>query len=159
MERVIQAYGKFLLEAVTVVFLWVLLFTKVTDDQGNRGVFHIIGSCLEQEEPGTDRTDFESFQSESQKSKPVMTYLNTGILHVGSYELNGLIKAEDYAGEELVLKVKSICDPSGEEQIAEYPDDISKLYLSDCGIYTLTVAATDSWNRTSICRFRIPVTY
>lgn len=69
MKQVIETYGRFVLEAVVVSFLFILLFTQITDKDGNKGVLKIIGAGLET--GGVDYgsyTDFDVYQAENAKS-------------------------------------------------------------------------------------------
>ena len=46
MKQVIEIYGKFLLEAVSVAALVLFLLTGIHDSEGNRGIFQMIGAKL-----------------------------------------------------------------------------------------------------------------
>lgn len=156
MELVIRAYGRFLLEAVVVVLLAVLLFSGITDDRGNRGIFSMMGEYVE-EEGTVGNMDFKEYQRESQRSAPAIVYVGTETLYTGKYPLSGILKATDDEGMELPIEVSSICDPFGIERIGEYPSGVSYIQFSSRGIYTLRVAAVDARNQTSNCEVRIPV--
>lgn len=159
MELVIKAYGKFLLEAIIIALLFGMCFYGVTDGNGNRGVFRIIGAYIKEVQPPIDSVDFERYQSESEKSAPTIAYAGMGTLHTGSYEINSILEAADYRGQVLPISVKSICDADGIERIGEYLPGALQITFSGSGIYSLRVAATDAWNRTSICEFHIPVNH
>lgn len=156
MEQVFSVYGKTLLEAAVAALLLVLLAVGVTDGEGNQGIFDVIGAHIH-EEKVLDGNDFGTFQSEGGKKPPVITYVYPVTLHTGNYDLGSILKATDYNGRELSIRVRSMLDPYGIELIGAGSPDISQISLAERGIYTLKVAATDAWNRTSVRAVRIPV--
>lgn len=156
MEQVLRVYGKVLLEAAIVALLLLLLAVGVTDDEGNRGILAMMGAYVG-EETIFEGTDFEDFYWESGKSAPVITYVYPVTLYTGNYALGSILKATDYNGGELPIRVRSILDPYGIERIGEYSLDTSQISFAERGIYILKVTATDAWNRTSDREVRIPV--
>lgn len=88
MEQIVRAYGKFFLEASVVMLLLGILLTGVTDDAGNRGIFHIAGAYLTAAEIEEQRpAEFGTFLEEGRKSPPVITYVEMGqfILEIMRY--------------------------------------------------------------------------
>lgn len=157
MEQVIRAYGKFLLEAAVAALLLGILFSGLTDENGNQGIFHMMGAYIREEETATARSDFECCQNESTKSAPAITYVATGMLHRGSCRVDSILKAIDYSGQALPICIKSISNPNGIERIGEYLPAVMEVQFVERGIYSLKVSAKDAWNRTSICEIHIPV--
>lgn len=156
MEQVIRAYGRFLLEASVLVLLVVLLFTGIMDDQGNRGIFSMMGKYVDEEEAFGDM-DFKGYQRESQRSNPTIAYVGTETLYTGNYPLSAILRAVDDEGVELPIEVNSICDSLGIERTEECLVDASHIQFAGKGVYTLRVTAVDVRNRTSTCEIRIPV--
>lgn len=156
MEQVLRVYGKVLLEAAVVALLMILLAVGVTDDADRRGIFPMMGAYVG-EETILEGTDFEGFYLESEKSAPAITYIYPVTLHTGNYVLGSILKATDYDGRELAIRVRSILDPHGVERIGEYSSGTSQISFAERGIYILKVNATDAWNRTSIREVWIPV--
>lgn len=157
MKQVMESYGVFVLEALVVSLLLVLLFTQITDKAGNKGVLKIIGAGLETE--GADYgsyTDFDVYQAESAKSAPIITYDTPAALKTGSNRLADYIKATDYAGGELPIKVISVQNPAGADVTVECDED-TVINLTEPGIYKLTVSAVDDGNRLSTCEIKIAV--
>lgn len=155
MEQVIRIYGKFLLEAAVVAALILLLFAGITDGQGNRGILHMAGAVLKEEESLSERIDMACYRDECVRSAPVITYTVEGMLCIGEYPIDGLFAARDDRGTVLSLRVRSICSPHGGKQ--EYTSELEQIRFDERGIYTVCVSATDAWNRTCVCEFRIPV--
>ena len=157
MEQVIKEYGKFLLDGIVMVALLVIIFTGITDDAGNRGALAIIGAKLEIENTNHKAyTDFRgTYQSESNKTAPVIAFIGTH-LQSGICVVPDFVRAVDYAGNELPIKIISIIDESGAELISNYSQDTGKISFAP-GIYTLSVSAEDGNNRTKNCTIQIPV--
>ncbi len=158
MEQVIKEYGQFLLSGITVVLVMLLLFTGLEDTQGNIGAFKMFGETIETIDINHDTyTDFkEIYWIESKKPFPVITYIS-GHLKTGAIKLEEHIKAVDYAGRELEIKITAIEGPDGKEKIGEYNDVTTEIVISNPGIYTVNVNAVDDGNRSSQCIIRIPV--
>ena len=159
MNQVISTYGKFLLEGIILVAVFVLVFTGIRDDAGNQGVFAIVGSQIE-----TGNTDYESYndfrgtyQTESGHAAPEIIYVTEGVLRIGTVKLSEHIKAADYEGNELPIKVTGILSPLGTELISSYDPAKEEINLAAAGLYTITVRVLDRGNRESIRIFKIPV--
>ena len=161
MEQVIRVYGRFLLEAVVFVMLLVLLSARMTDGQGNYGVFHLIGTHFDVSREETGRADFDSFAAESRVSSPVITYRYPGTLFTGTYETDILVGATDAAGESIDVRIRSVTNPYGETDLCGNEsggvEAVRQITFPQSGIYTLRVTATDAHNRRSVCEIRIPV--
>lgn len=156
MEQVIRAYGRFLLEAAVSALLLVLLFAGLKDEEGNQGVFRMIGAQLDEAREESGGLDFAGFAGESRVGKPVIAYRYTGVLYTGSYPPEMLLGAVDAAGNEREVRVRSVTDPQGNER---EPDAAGQLVFDTGGIYTLRVAAMDDENRVSTCEIRVPVNW
>lgn len=158
MEQVIREYGGFLLSGTAVVFLIIILFTGIEDDAGNKGALAIIGAQIEIE--NTDYhsyTDFQNaYQTESSKTAPEIVYQG-GHLTTGTVKITDYIKAEDYAGRLLQIRILSIVNPADTEITDVYNPDTEEITLTESGIYTVTVSALDDINRLSKCVIKIPV--
>lgn len=158
MRQIIEAYGKFLLDALVVVLLMGFLFATVTDDAGNRGIFQIIGANLET--GGNDYssyTDFDVYEAESKKSAPAITYDASVLAGTGRNRLDSFIRASDDTGKELPFYVTSIQSPGHEELIASYQPDTSEIEFLEPGIYTVELWAVDALYKKTAGRIRIPV--
>ena len=120
----------------------------ITDDAWNRGALAIIGAKLEIENTNHKAyTDFRgTYQSESNKTAPVIAFIGTH-LQSGICVVPDFVRAVDYAGNELPIKIISIIDESGAELISNYSQDTGKISFAP-GIYTLSVSAEDGNNRT-----------
>ena len=156
MEQIIRAYGVFLLEAAVFAALMWLLFRGITDEAGHHGIFAIAGSYQE-EASDMPRLDFTKYQSESEKSSPAVQYAWSGMLHVGEYSLDELLRAEDYRGEMLTLQLQGISDSIGIDRAQEIQTEDGRLRFERAGIYMLKVQAMDAWNRITVCEICIPV--
>lgn len=157
MEQVIRAYGKFILEAAVAAILMGILFFGMTDENGNHGMFHMMGAYIKEEQTAFAREDFDTYQKESTKSAPEITYVGMGMHYRGSCRIDSILNATDYRGQVLPIYMKSILDPNGTEQIGAYLPDVMEVQFAERGIYSLKVSAKDAWNRTSTCEIHIPV--
>lgn len=155
MEQVIRAYGKFILDGTVVVLLMVLVMTQIRDDAGHKGVFEMIGSYLENEiESDREYTDFSVYAGECKKKFPEMCYFPEVVLHTGQHQISQLIRAVDYTGRELPVRLISVRIPDGKEiELAGQ----ERVEFQEPGIYEIKASSMEAWNRRTECVFRIPV--
>lgn len=158
MREVFEQYGKCILEGVVCITLMGMIFTGVTDGHGNKGLYAIIGSQIDAK--GVDYkvyTDLrETYRVESEKEPPRI-FFEGSRLEVGEHILSNYIKAVDYEGKELSIKVQSILDPDGVEQIDVYHSETGKIHLSEAGVYVVRVLAFDEGNRSTEVSISIPI--
>lgn len=158
MEQIIRSYGKMLLESGVVILLIFLLFVSIQDEEGNKGIFKIVGAQLKTQ--STDYnvyTDFTTYEMESEKEYPEITFVADRIIYCGMFSVSGYTKALDYAGNEIPVKVRSIINPSGNELIHTFNADTMEISFPMPGIYIMEVSATDREARKTVCTIRIPV--
>jgi hypothetical protein len=148
MYEVIKVYGKTIFQAVILVGLLCLLFQDVMDENGNRGILKIVSDHTEMQTENP--ADFETFCEESQKSPPYFVTVETGYLETGQYELTDIVKAWDYAGNELQVCLLKVISPDG--TILE-----NELDFQESGVYELNVMAADHENRVRYAAVSIPV--
>lgn len=157
MEQIIKVYGKLLLEGMVLIALLTILFVEIKDEEGNKGVTRIVGAKLEVENVNYNLyTDFKTtYQNESNKKAPEIffdgTHLYSGVCIIPNY-----IKAMDFSGTELEIKVSSIKDAAGTELIGDYDHDTGEISFVP-GIYTVEVSAKDVNNKLTRCMIQIPV--
>lgn len=158
MKQIMTMYGKFLLEGTVLVLLMTMIFISIEDEEGNKGVFEIVGAKLEIESASHSRySDFSgTYQAESRKATPKIAYIG-GYLQTGICSLSDYIKATDYAGRELPVKITSIRSPQGTEVLDTYDPDTAEINLEQSGIYIVTISVFDDGNRVSNGKVRIPV--
>lgn len=158
MEQIGSLYGKFILEGIVVVCLAGFLFWNISDTDGNAGMLEIIGSNLPKiDEKYDSYTDFkEVYKEESNKDAPKI-FLIAGAVDIGKIKLSQIIKAVDYSGREIKLVVMSIKNMQNEELIENYNLETMEIDLTNAGVYSVLVKATDDGNRTTECQIKIPV--
>ena len=158
MEQIGSLYGKFILEGIVVVCLAGFLFWNISDTDGNAGILEIIGSNLPKiDEKYDSYTDFkEVYKEESNKDAPKI-FLIAGAVDIGKIKLSQIIKAVDYSGREIKLAVMSIKNMQNEELIENYNLETMEIDLTNAGVYSVLVKATDDGNRTTECQIKIPV--
>lgn len=158
MREVFEQYGKCILEAVVCITLLGIIFTGVTDEHGNRGLYAIIGSQIDAK--GMDYkayTDFrEVYRVESEKDPPFI-YFEGSRLEVGEHILSNYIKAVDYSGKVLEIRIQSILNPNGVEKIGAYHPETGKIHLSEAGVYVVRVLTFDDGNRSTEVSISIPI--
>ena len=67
---------------------------------------------------GTDYnayTDYGAYQTEIAKDAPVIEYHGSGSLAPGTVNVADYVKAHDYNGQELAVKLLKFCDSDGNE--------------------------------------------
>ncbi|MBR5566165.1 MAG: hypothetical protein IKW08_08400 [Roseburia sp.] len=158
MEQIGSLYGKFILEGIVVVCLAGFLFCNISDTDGNAGMLEMIGSNLPKiDEKYDSYTDFkEVYKEESNKDAPKI-FLIAGAVDIGKIKLSQIIKAVDYSGSEIKLEVMSIKNMQNEELIENYNLETMEIDLTNAGVYSVLVKATDDGNRTTECQIKIPV--
>lgn len=158
MKKVIQTYGKFLLSGVVVILLIGFLFGTITDEEGNRGIFQIVGAHL-----NTDSQDYSTYQDfdaldvENQKSAPEIMFDGSGLIFTGAVFIFDYIRATDFQGHALSMRIIEIEDPVGNDVTAAYHVDSGFVDFTIPGIYRLTVSAIDEDNRKTVSRIAVPV--
>lgn len=158
MREVLECYGKFALDSMVVLALMTLLFVSMTDENGNKGLYSIIGAQIEFDDVDyRGYTDFkETYKNESEKSPPSILFEGHR-LEVGVHVLSNYIKAVDDAGNGLAVKVKSILAPDNVEVLETYNPDTGEIYMSQTGVYTITVIAIDDRNKFTEAMIQIPI--
>lgn len=158
MKQILEEYGTFLLEGMVLVSILGLLFGRITDEAGNKGMYAMIGAKIKtQDFAYGGYTDFkETVSKECKKTAPKIHYYG-GSLQTGIVRLSEVIYATDYAGRNLQIKIKEIHTPLGESGMETFLPDTMELVMEEPGIYTVCVLAKDDGNRTSECIIRIPV--
>lgn len=162
MKQILEAYGEFLLDGVTVTLLFLLVFLKMTDTNGNQGILKMVGATLQtesekEESLGQRYSDFRVYQTEGKKAKPVITFKGEGALTAGSHDVSDFIKAVDDAGHELPVKIIEIIGPAGTDLDKEELLEQKKIRFPGPGTYTMRVTAVDAANRKTISEIRLPV--
>lgn len=156
MELIIKTYGKVLLESVVLALFLLLLMSGVRDEEGNIGVFHLMGASLKEEQSASG-SNFVNYVEESRRGVPQIFCKKGEMLHLGSYDVAELVGAVDCEGRELPLQIRSVCNPQGIPETDVYHADTAQISFDRPGIYILEIGVTDAWNHRSVCRIRIPV--
>lgn len=158
MREVIEHYGKFILESMVAIALMTIIFISLTDSGGNKGIYAITGAQLDISDQNYHTyTDFKgTYKTESEKAAPKISF-ESGRLVVGVHALSNYIKAVDYAGNTLALKVISIKAPDGTEIIETYNPATTNINMSQSGIYTVTLSALDDINKSQKVTIQIPI--
>ena len=111
MHEVVKIYGKTILQAAVLVGMLWLVFKGIIDENGNKGIVEIISGQMEQQTENP--VDFETYCEESKKLPPYFTTVITGYLIPGIYQATDVIKAWDYAGNELQVHLMKVVSPDG----------------------------------------------
>ena len=158
MEQIGRTYGKFILEGIVLICLVGIFIFGKRDDSEDVGILELLGNNLSKvNETYESYMDFKgSYKEESGKEAPVIRYV-AGAVDAGVVNLAQLIKAIDYAGNELEVEILSIRNMDDVELIESYDPDAKKVEFVKAGIYTVRVRARDDGNRTKTCRIKIPV--
>lgn len=173
MKELMKQYGGIVLAGVVLIVMFVLLFSGITDAQGNRGIIKIVAARLDTE--GTDYaayTDYDTYETESTKTAPEITYQDAGYLPVGTVNFLSNVTATDYAGRTLsnagsavddgerntgYLKITRVEDISGNDLSANINADTGEITFPAAGIYEVTIRAQDDGYRKRTYTIRVPV--
>ena len=134
MHEVIKVYGKTILQAIILVGVMWLVFRGVTDENGNKGIVEIVSGHMDRQTENP--ADFET--------------AITGYLKIGTYQMTDIIKAWDYAENELRIQLMKVISPDG--TVLE-----NKLDFQMPGVYEVSVMTEDHDNRVRYAVVNIPV--
>ena len=148
MHEVIKVYGKTNLQAIIHVGVMRHVITGVTDENGNKGIVEIVSGHMDRQMENP--ADFETFYEESQKAPPHFETAITGYLKIGTYQMTDIIKAWDYAENELRIQLMKVISPDG--TVLE-----NKLDFQMPGVYEVSVMTEDHDNRVRYAVVNIPV--
>lgn len=155
MELIIKTYGKFLVETAVAALFFLLIFTGIRDEEGNIGVFQILGGQWKE----TDTicgADFSVCLEESKRRMPEIFYKKDGALAAGNYELAELFGAQDCDGSALTVQIQEITYMGRKtEQVLD--KESGRLYFSAAGEYMIQLCTTDAWNNMKISKIWVPV--
>lgn len=158
MKEVVEVFGKFFLEGLVIGGLFINIIYGIKDNEGNQGIFQIIGDNLSIEK--IEHTKYEDFRGtyirECNKDMPNISFLGTH-LKMSNNKLSDYFVAYDYAGRELPIVVKHIFDLEGVEHTELYNRDLNEINFSKAGIYVLEVEVKDNENRIRRWKVQVPV--
>lgn len=155
MEQIVKTYGKTILEASALILLVVILFTQVKDDKGNRGILQIIGAnIVSLDNNYREYTDFEVFETDATRAKPVITYEGSNDIHVGDIFCIDDIQAVSSFGTSLPVKVIRITNQDGVE--IAFDENVPMVFDVE-GIYTVTVSVVDEIKKETVNEIKILV--
>ena len=156
MEQIIKTYGRFLLEAVCLGLLLGLWMTGIRDEQGNVGVFPMIGASMAKNKLVSD-SDFASCVEESGRELPQIFYKKAEPVQQGTYDMGELFGATDCEGKGLAVRIETIHNPKGIEALNLYQENTGQICFLESGVYTVELWTNDAWNQTRTCMIQIPV--
>lgn len=158
MEQIIRTFGRFILDAVALMAVFALIFTNMTDEEGNRGIINILGAHMQT--PSIEYvsyTDFDKYSQEAAKSSPRIE-CNALQMTVGTNQVGDFLTATSSSGASLEVEVMDITDIAGNSYMANYDESSNTVTLSAQGVYTFRVCSVDEINQRSIVDINIPVT-
>ena len=150
MKEIMKEHGGLLVTVAVTICILTIIFSAVTDSDGNRGIVKIIAAHMNTD--GTDYNayaDYGAYQTEIAKDAPVIEYHGSGSLAPGT--------AHDYNGQELAVKLLKFCDKDGNELTDQMDQASGTITFSSAGMYSFTVKAVDSGNRKTTVVIHVPV--
>lgn len=157
MEKIVKTYGRFFLAGSVVALLMVMIFFRITDNEGRVGALNIIGEQIRTEDfRYHDYTDYDMYLANAAREKPTIHYSGSNSIRVGNVTLSDYIYAKNYNGQPLTIKVENVIDPQGTEVLC---DENFKVNCSIPGIYVVTVSAVDDINKKTVSAIRVPVNH
>lgn len=159
MKYIFETYGKTLFEGAVITLVLVMLLVNIQDDEGNKGIFKMIGAQLPIEENDYKTyTDFDVYASESAKTPPNIAFDYSGMLYAEEDILiQSFIKASDYMGGQPELRVYKVTDLLGNDVTSCYDSNSGNINFPDKGIYELELAVKDSTCKKYTCTILVPV--
>ena len=169
MEQITRHYGIFFLRGFVVVLLLSLIFGSSAIGDQEWSIREFIREALEPEEVSVSDSDLQTFITEGAVDAPVIAWQYEGVLYTGTYELQELVSATDYAGRELTVRLEDISsvgetedaaenDAQEEENVEENVEvDGDRITFLRSGIYCMRLMAKDDKGHRVVCEIRIPV--
>lgn len=158
MKEIMKEHGGLLVTVAVTICILTIIFSAVTDSDGNRGIVKIIAAHMDTD--GTDYyayADYGAYQTEIAKDVPVIEYHGSGSLAPGTVNIADYVKAHDYNGQELTVKLLKFCDSDGNELTDQMDQASGTITFSSAGKYSFTVKAVDSGNRKTTVVIHVPV--
>jgi len=152
MKEIMKEHGGLLVTVAVTICILTIIFSAVTDSDGNRGIVKIIAAHMNTD--GTDYNayaDYGAYQTEIAKDAPVIEYHGSGSLAPGT------VNVADYDGQELAVKLLKFCDKDGNELTDQMDQASGTITFSSAGKYSFTVKAVDSGNRKTTVVIHVPV--
>ena len=158
MKEIMKEHGGMMFAAAVVISVLTIIFSAVTDSDGNRGIVKIIAAHMNTEGIDYDAyADYDTYQVEIAKDRPVIEYQGTSSLPLGAFHVADYVKAHDYSGQELTVRLLKFCDSDGNELPNQMDKASGTITFYDAGIYSFTVTAIDSGNRKTTVEIHVPV--
>lgn len=154
LKQIVKAYGKMFLAIIVVVAVFSLILWNVEDGQGNKGILAIIGAQLPSGEERSGE-EYDAYSIEAAKDAPTILFWLPEKFIVGTYELDSFIEAYDCDGNAVNYVLSGVTSPNGTDWTET--EQLTAISFSVSGVYEIEVTATDSNNRTSVRRIRVPV--
>ena len=145
MKEIMKEYGGAMFTAAVVISVLTIIFSAVTDSDDTEGIDY------------NAYIDYGAYQSEIAKDAPTIEYQGTGSLVLGTVQVADYVKAHDYNGQELAVKLLKFCDSDGNELPDQMDAAAGTITFHTAGIYSFTVKATDSGNRKTTAVIHVPV--
>ena len=136
MKEIMKEHGGLLVTVAVTICILTIIFSAVTDSDGNRGIVKIIAAHM-----NTDGIE----------------YHGSGSLAPGTVNVADYVKAHDYNGQELAVKLLKFCDKDGNELTDQMDQASGTITFSSAGMYSFTVKAVDSGNRKTTVVIHVPV--
>ena len=158
MKEIMKEHGGLLVTVAVTICILTIIFSAVTDSDGNRGIVKIIAAHMDTD--GTDYyayADYGAYQTEIAKDVPVIEYHGSGSLAPGTVNIADYVKAHAYNGQELTVKLLKFCDSDGNELTDQMDQASGTITFSSAGKYSFTVKAVDSGNRKTTVVIHVPV--
>ncbi len=168
MEQITRHYGIFFLRGFVVVLLLSLIFGSSAVGDQAWSIREFIREALEPEEVAVSDSDLQTFITEGSVDAPVIAWRYEGVLYTGTYELQELVGATDYAGRELTVRLEDISsvgetedaaeNDAREENVEENVEvDGNRIVFLQPGIYCMRLMAKDDKGHRAVCEIGIPV--
>ena len=116
MEKILDEYGRFLLDLLAMGFLIAYLFGTVTDDAGHCGILEITGAQIAVWDTDYNAyQDYATYEAEAQKGNPVIEYIAAEPMALGENRAADYIAASAWDGVELPFLIIRVEDWRGAE--------------------------------------------
>lgn len=154
MKEVMEVFGRLFLVATVAICVFSLVFFQIKDESGNEGIFAIAGAAIP---AGEERSgaEYSVYSTVASTQAPTIEAVYVSSLTTGTYRLEEIVNAYDYAGNRAAAVISAVKPPNEADWIKT--DRVTEVSFDAPGIYSLEIIAKDS-NQKEIRRvIRVPV--
>lgn len=149
MKALFEEYSGVVISIFCVISVLGILFFGITDKNGNRGIYNILGAEVNNSSSteAPDNGSYNAMDGYANKTKPTVEQRKTRIVAGTVYNITDLFKVTDSKGDDATIsKITSITlnDVSGDvDKTSSYASDTKSITFPGKGTYTIVMKIKD----------------